>query len=196
MFVFISNIFPWLEILKHFIPYSTMLLYNFTSKNTFSGSTVFVYLSRGNLCLHYFFISSQAFAWWPDLLAEHAEKFWALFTVDMDTALEAQPQDSWDSFPLFQLLNNFLRNDGKHVHFLLYYRKRGKGRNAVCLSVYLQSASTHPAGSRWVAFTFAQPSKVYPARVWGVPATLSHCSAGLQSGCHSHPPCLHQALMT
>ncbi|XP_069927365.1 calcium-dependent secretion activator 2 isoform X9 [Oryctolagus cuniculus] len=53
----------------------------------------------------------RAFAWWPDLLAEHAEKFWALFTVDMDTALEAQPQDSWDSFPLFQLLNNFLRND-------------------------------------------------------------------------------------
>ncbi|XP_054940836.1 calcium-dependent secretion activator 2 isoform X13 [Physeter macrocephalus] len=54
---------------------------------------------------------AEAFSWWPDLLAEHAEKFWALFTVDMDTALEAQPQDSWDSFPLFQLLNNFLRND-------------------------------------------------------------------------------------
>uniref|UniRef100_A0ABK0M5E5 Calcium dependent secretion activator 2 n=1 Tax=Rattus norvegicus TaxID=10116 RepID=A0ABK0M5E5_RAT len=54
---------------------------------------------------------AEAFAWWPDLLAEHAEKFWALFTVDMDTALEAQPQDSWESFPLFQLLNNFLRND-------------------------------------------------------------------------------------
>ncbi|XP_061496118.1 calcium-dependent secretion activator 2 isoform X4 [Rhineura floridana] len=54
---------------------------------------------------------SEAFAWWPDLLAEHGEKFWALFTVDMDSALEAQPQDSWDSFPLFQLLNNFLRND-------------------------------------------------------------------------------------
>uniref|UniRef100_A0A5F8H182 Calcium dependent secretion activator 2 n=1 Tax=Monodelphis domestica TaxID=13616 RepID=A0A5F8H182_MONDO len=53
----------------------------------------------------------EAFAWWPDLLAEHAEKFWSLFTVDMDSALEAQPQDSWDSFPLFQLLNNFLRND-------------------------------------------------------------------------------------
>ncbi|XP_070803910.1 calcium-dependent secretion activator 2 isoform X2 [Pituophis catenifer annectens] len=54
---------------------------------------------------------SEAFAWWPDLLAEHGEKFWSLFTVDMDSALEAQPQDSWDSFPLFQLLNNFLRND-------------------------------------------------------------------------------------
>nr|XP_056702098.1 calcium-dependent secretion activator 2 isoform X6 [Euleptes europaea] len=54
---------------------------------------------------------SEAFAWWPDLLAEHAEKFWSLFTVDMDSALEAQQPDSWDSFPLFQLLNNFLRND-------------------------------------------------------------------------------------
>ncbi|XP_060633729.2 calcium-dependent secretion activator 2 isoform X10 [Anolis sagrei] len=54
---------------------------------------------------------SEAFAWWPDLLAEHGEKFWSLFVVDMDSALEAQPQDSWDSFPLFQLLNNFLRND-------------------------------------------------------------------------------------
>uniref|UniRef100_A0A8C3I6A5 Calcium dependent secretion activator 2 n=1 Tax=Chrysemys picta bellii TaxID=8478 RepID=A0A8C3I6A5_CHRPI len=54
---------------------------------------------------------AEAFAWWPDLLAEHAEKFWSLFSVDMDSALEAQPQDSWDTFPLFQLLNNFLRND-------------------------------------------------------------------------------------
>nr|XP_034984575.1 calcium-dependent secretion activator 2 isoform X8 [Zootoca vivipara] len=53
----------------------------------------------------------EAFAWWPDLLAEHGEKFWSLFTVDMDSALDAQPQDSWDTFPLFQLLNNFLRND-------------------------------------------------------------------------------------
>ncbi|XP_075456024.1 calcium-dependent secretion activator 2 isoform X5 [Ascaphus truei] len=54
---------------------------------------------------------SEAFAWWPDLMAEHVEIFWALFSVDMDSALESQPQDSWNSFPLFQLLNNFLRND-------------------------------------------------------------------------------------
>ncbi|KAE8615981.1 hypothetical protein XENTR_v10008678 [Xenopus tropicalis] len=54
---------------------------------------------------------SEAFSWWPDLLAEHAEIFWALFSVDMNSALESQPQDSWESFPLFQLLNNFLRND-------------------------------------------------------------------------------------
>ncbi|KAM4675254.1 calcium-dependent secretion activator 2 isoform 2-T2 [Discoglossus pictus] len=54
---------------------------------------------------------SEAFSWWPDLMAEHAEIFWALFSVDMDLTLGSQPQDSWDSFPLFQLLNNFLRND-------------------------------------------------------------------------------------
>ncbi|XP_068788248.1 calcium-dependent secretion activator 2 isoform X11 [Struthio camelus] len=54
---------------------------------------------------------SEAFAWWPELLAEHAEKFLSLYSVDMDSALEAQPQDSWDSFPLFQLLNNSLRSD-------------------------------------------------------------------------------------
>ncbi|KAM6089800.1 calcium-dependent secretion activator 2 isoform 9-T9 [Theristicus caerulescens] len=54
---------------------------------------------------------SEAFAWWPELLAEHAEKFLSLYSVDMDSALEAQPQDSWESFPLFQLLNNALRSD-------------------------------------------------------------------------------------
>ncbi|XP_053921576.1 calcium-dependent secretion activator 2 isoform X5 [Cuculus canorus] len=54
---------------------------------------------------------SEAFAWWPELLAEHAEKFLSLYSVDMDSVLETQPQDSWDSFPLFQLLNNALRND-------------------------------------------------------------------------------------
>lgn len=59
----------------------------------------------------------QAFAWWPELLAEHAEKFLSLYSVDMDSALEAQPQDSWDSFPLFQLLNNALRNDSKILIF-------------------------------------------------------------------------------
>uniref|UniRef100_A0A8C3L287 Calcium dependent secretion activator 2 n=1 Tax=Chrysolophus pictus TaxID=9089 RepID=A0A8C3L287_CHRPC len=62
---------------------------------------------------------SEAFAWWPELLAEHAEKFLSLYSVDMDSALEAQPQDSWDSFPLFQLLNNSLRNDSKIFRFLL-----------------------------------------------------------------------------
>ncbi|TSM52342.1 Calcium-dependent secretion activator 2 [Bagarius yarrelli] len=54
---------------------------------------------------------SEAFSWWPEALAEHAGTFLSLYTVDMDAALVVQPQDSWDSFPLFQLLNNFLRTD-------------------------------------------------------------------------------------
>nr|XP_033781796.1 calcium-dependent secretion activator 1 isoform X7 [Geotrypetes seraphini] len=53
----------------------------------------------------------EAFAWWSDLMVEHAETFLSLFAVDMDAALEVQPQDSWDSFPLFQLINDFLRID-------------------------------------------------------------------------------------
>uniref|UniRef100_A0A8C2K3S8 Ca2+-dependent activator protein for secretion a n=1 Tax=Cyprinus carpio TaxID=7962 RepID=A0A8C2K3S8_CYPCA len=53
----------------------------------------------------------SAFAWWSDLMVEHAETFLSLYAVDMDAALEVQPPDSWDSFPLFQLLNDFLRID-------------------------------------------------------------------------------------
>ncbi|XP_042571462.1 calcium-dependent secretion activator 2-like isoform X13 [Cyprinus carpio] len=53
----------------------------------------------------------EAFSWWPEAMGEHAETFLSLYTVDMDTALAVQSQDSWDSFPLFQLLNNFLRTD-------------------------------------------------------------------------------------
>ncbi|XP_076588891.1 calcium-dependent secretion activator 2 isoform X6 [Chaetodon auriga] len=54
---------------------------------------------------------SEAFSWWPELMAEHAETFLSLYRADMDAALQVQPVDSWDSFPLFQLLNNFLRTD-------------------------------------------------------------------------------------
>ncbi|XP_065810859.1 calcium-dependent secretion activator 1 isoform X7 [Labrus bergylta] len=53
----------------------------------------------------------SAFAWWTDLMVEHAENFLALYAVDMDAALEIQSPESWDSFPLFQLLNDFLRMD-------------------------------------------------------------------------------------
>lgn len=56
----------------------------------------------------------QAFAWWSDLMMEHAETFLSLYAVDMDAALEVQPPDSWDSFPLFQLLNDYLRIDCKN----------------------------------------------------------------------------------
>ncbi|XP_076027017.1 calcium-dependent secretion activator 2 isoform X2 [Genypterus blacodes] len=54
---------------------------------------------------------SEAFSWWPHVMSEHAEIFLSLFRVDMDLALQVQPVDSWNSFPLFQLLNNFLRTD-------------------------------------------------------------------------------------
>ncbi|KAK1161426.1 calcium-dependent secretion activator 1 isoform X3 [Acipenser oxyrinchus oxyrinchus] len=53
----------------------------------------------------------KAFAWWSDLMVEHAETFLSLFAVDMDAALEVQSPDTWDSFPLFQLLNDSLRSD-------------------------------------------------------------------------------------
>ncbi|CAB3258676.1 unnamed protein product [Arctia plantaginis] len=54
---------------------------------------------------------AEAFAWFSELLVEHAEIFWALFGVDMDRVLAEQPPDTWDSFPLFQILNDYLRTD-------------------------------------------------------------------------------------
>ncbi|XP_061578201.1 calcium-dependent secretion activator 2 isoform X1 [Cololabis saira] len=54
---------------------------------------------------------SEAFSWWPELMAEHAETFLSLYRADMDAALQVQSVDSWNSFPLFQLLNNFLETD-------------------------------------------------------------------------------------
>ncbi|XP_021961279.2 calcium-dependent secretion activator isoform X4 [Folsomia candida] len=53
----------------------------------------------------------KAFAWFSDLLVEHAEIFWSLFAVDMDQVLAEQPPDTWDAFPLFQILNDYLRTD-------------------------------------------------------------------------------------
>ncbi|KAL1130036.1 hypothetical protein AAG570_012979 [Ranatra chinensis] len=54
---------------------------------------------------------AEAFAWFSDLLVEHAEIFWSLFATDMDQVLAEQPPDTWDSFPLFQILNDYLRID-------------------------------------------------------------------------------------
>lgn len=54
----------------------------------------------------------QAFAWFSDLMIEHSEIYMSLLAVDMDTVLEMQPSDTWDSFPLFQLLNEYLRSHG------------------------------------------------------------------------------------
>ncbi|KPP77346.1 calcium-dependent secretion activator 2-like [Scleropages formosus] len=54
---------------------------------------------------------SEAFSWWPEVMAEHAETFLSWYSADMDPVLQVQSRDSWDSFPLFQILNNFLRTD-------------------------------------------------------------------------------------
>uniref|UniRef100_A0A3Q2DPV9 Calcium dependent secretion activator 2 n=1 Tax=Cyprinodon variegatus TaxID=28743 RepID=A0A3Q2DPV9_CYPVA len=61
---------------------------------------------------------AEAFSWWPELMAEHAETFLSLYGAHMDSALQVQPVDSWNSFPVFQLLNNFLRSDRKCVGVL------------------------------------------------------------------------------
>lgn len=50
-------------------------------------------------------------------MVEHAETFLSLYAVDMDAALEVQPPDSWDSFPLFQLINDYLRLDCKNSKY-------------------------------------------------------------------------------
>lgn len=70
-------------------------------------------------------------------MVEHAENFLALYAIDMDAALEIQSPESWDSFPLFQLLNDFLRTDCKlprlfcrHLRYFYAQRKRHS-----CLSV-------------------------------------------------------------
>ncbi|XP_020723154.1 calcium-dependent secretion activator isoform X3 [Bombus terrestris] len=55
--------------------------------------------------------SKVAFAWFSDLMVEHAEIFWSLFADDMDKVLAEQPRDTWDSFPLFKILNDYLRED-------------------------------------------------------------------------------------
>lgn len=63
-------------------------------------------------------------------MVEHAENFLSLYAIDMDAALEIQSPESWDSFPLFQLLNDFLRLDCEFTyshecsvcrHFGLFY---------------------------------------------------------------------------
>lgn len=84
----------------------------------------------------------QAFAWFSDLLVEHAEIFWSLFAVDMDRVLSEQPPDTWDSFPLFQILNDYLRTDGElssiRPYFLFYYRKINHPRHSIH-SIHSQS---------------------------------------------------------
>ncbi|XP_028398067.1 calcium-dependent secretion activator 1-like isoform X2 [Dendronephthya gigantea] len=64
----------------------------------------------------------EALEWFSTLMVEHTELFWSLFTVDLDAALDVQHPDTWDSFSLFQLLNDYfnkelsLRNGPCHIH--------------------------------------------------------------------------------
>ncbi|KAG1683212.1 Calcium-dependent secretion activator 1 [Nymphon striatum] len=64
--------------------------------------------SRGNLFNPNWPKGLIAFAWFSDLLVEHAELFWKLFLVDMDLVLKEQPPDTWDVFQVFQVLNEYL----------------------------------------------------------------------------------------
>ena len=54
----------------------------------------------------------QSLAWYSELLVDHAETFWSLFSVDLEAVLLMQPDDTWYSFPLFQILNDYLRTNG------------------------------------------------------------------------------------
>lgn len=55
---------------------------------------------------------------------EHAEIFFSFFAVDLDATLSVLPSDSWDAFPLFQLLNDYmcseqgLKNGKFHRHLI------------------------------------------------------------------------------
>ncbi|XP_076812461.1 calcium-dependent secretion activator 1-like [Clavelina lepadiformis] len=65
----------------------------------------------------------EAFAWFSDLMKEHAEVFWSLFAVDMDNVLSQQPPDTWDGFTLYHQLNRYLKDDailksGKFHHHI------------------------------------------------------------------------------
>ena len=59
-------------------------------------------------------LSLQALEWFSTLMVEHTELFWSLFTVDVDAALDVQPPDTWDSFSLFQLLNDYFNKEREY----------------------------------------------------------------------------------
>ncbi len=69
----------------------------------------------------FFLRRMKAFGWFSELLLEHEEIFWSLFAVDMDHVIEQQLPDSWDSFPLFQLLNDYLANHGIQLSFFFLF---------------------------------------------------------------------------
>ncbi|KAG0417266.1 hypothetical protein HPB47_005767, partial [Ixodes persulcatus] len=86
---------------------------------------------------------SEAFAWFSDLLVEHAEIFWSLFAVDMDSVLDGQPPDTWDSFPLLQVLNDYLRIDENLCGGRFHQHLRDKFAPQVVRYVDLMESSIH-----------------------------------------------------
>ncbi|CAH8525567.1 unnamed protein product [Heterobilharzia americana] len=51
---------------------------------------------------------AESFSWFNDLFVEHTENFWYLFQMDLFELLDRLPEDCWEVFDLFQLLNNYL----------------------------------------------------------------------------------------
>jgi len=81
----------------------------------------------------------QALSWFGDAMVDHAETFWSLFAVDMDALMEIQPEDTWDSFPLFQMLNNYLRTHGKVFSTFCIINSRCKGSG----TIFVGSSALH-----------------------------------------------------
>lgn len=69
-------------------------------------------------------------------MVEHAENFLSLYAIDMDAALEIQSPESWDSFPLFQLLNDFLRLDCESFTTLSFFSALKKNPTNIFLVLF------------------------------------------------------------
>ena len=99
----------------------------------------------------------QALAWFGDAMVHHAETFWSLFAVDMDSLLEIQPSDMWDSFPLFQMLNNYLRTHGAIPSNFYFTPDRGSkfviSVFVLCLSVCILYPNNHMSKFHQIFFT-------------------------------------------
>ncbi|VDO71333.1 unnamed protein product [Schistosoma margrebowiei] len=64
---------------------------------------------------------SESFSWFNDLFVEHTENFWYLFQMDLFELLDRLPEDCWEVFDLFQLLNNYLLNDSNLSNGRFHY---------------------------------------------------------------------------
>jgi len=86
-------------------------------------------------------------------MVDHGETFWALFGVDLNVVLEQQPPDTWDTFPVFQMLNNYLRNHGTVLVVVSISSSSSLSCSCVCLFVsQLILLGAHIAGSPHARF--------------------------------------------